>query len=62
MDSFERLATHLAANNVDITNDQLTFGEYLKFDPVAEKFIDNKDADKLLTREYRAPFIVPEKV
>jgi predicted dehydrogenase len=62
MDSFERLAAHLAANNVDITNDQLTFGEYLKFDPKAEKFIDNKEADKLLTREYRAPFIVPEKV
>jgi predicted dehydrogenase len=62
MDSFERLATHLAANNVDITNDQLTFGEFLKFDPVAEKFIDNKDADKLLTREYRAPFVVLEKV
>jgi len=62
MDSFERLATHLAANHVDISNDQLTFGEYLKFDPVAEKFIDNKDADKLLTREYRAPYIVPEKV
>jgi len=62
MDSLDRLATHLAANNVDITNDQLTFGEYLKFDPIAEKFIGNKDADKLLTREYRAPFIVPEKV
>jgi predicted dehydrogenase len=61
-DCFERLATHLAANHVDITNDQLTFGEYLKFDPAAEKFIDNKDADKLLTREYRAPFIVPENV
>jgi len=62
MDSFERLATHLAANHVEITNDQLTFGEYLKFDPAAEKFIGNQDADKLLTREYRAPFIVPENV
>ena len=61
-DSFDRLATHLAANNVDISTDQLTFGEYLKFDPKTEKFIGNAEADKLLTREYRAPFTVPEKV
>ena len=61
-DSFDRLAAHLAANNVDISTDQLAFGEYLKFDPQTEKFIGNPEADKLLTREYRAPFIVPEKV
>ena len=61
-DSFDRLAAHLAANNVDISTDQLTFGEYLKFDPKTEKFIGNAEADKLLTREYRAPFTVPEKV
>ncbi len=61
-DSFDRLAAHLAANNVDISTDQLTFGEYLKFDPKTEKFIGNAEADKLLTREYRVPFIVPEKV
>jgi len=61
-DSFDRLATHLAANNVDISADQLTFGEYLKFDPKTEKFIGNAEADKLLTREYRAGFVVPEKV
>ena len=62
MDSFERLAKHLAVNDVDITNDQLAYGEFLKFDPKTEKFIDNKEADKMLTREYRAPFVVPEKV
>jgi hypothetical protein len=62
MDSFERLATHLAANNVDLNMEKLTLGEFLKFDPKAEKFIGNKDADALLTRKYRAPFVVPEKV
>ena len=61
-DSFDRLAAHLAANNVDISTDQLNFGEYLKFDPKTEKFIGNAEADKLLTREYRAPFTVPEEV
>ncbi len=62
MDSFDRLASHLVANNVDISTDQLAFGQYLKFDPASEKFIGNPEADKLLTREYRAPFVVPEKV
>jgi predicted dehydrogenase len=62
MDSFDRLATHLAANGVDIKVDQLTLGEFLKMDPKTEKFIGNAAADKLLTRDYRAPYIVPEKV
>jgi hypothetical protein len=62
MDSFERLTTHLAANDVDLNIEKLTLGEFLKFDPKTEKFIGNKDADALLTRKYRAPFVVPEKV
>jgi hypothetical protein len=62
LDSFERLATHLAANGVDINVDKLTLGEFLKMDPKTERFIDNAAADKLLTREYRAPYVVPEKV
>ncbi len=62
LDSFDRLTAHLAANNIDLATDQLTFGQHLKFDPKTERFIGNPEADKLLTREYRAPFIVPEKV
>ena len=61
-DSFERLTAHLSANKLDPATEQLTFGEHLKFDPTTEKFIGNAEADKLLTREYRAPFVVPEKV
>ena len=62
MDSFDRLATHLGANDVDINVDQLALGEFLKMDPKTEKFIGNAAADKMLTREYRAPYIVPAKV
>lgn len=62
LDSLERLATHLKANDVDINVDKLTLGEFLKMDPKTEKFIDNAAADKQLTREYRAPYVVPEKV
>ncbi|MDB6152102.1 MAG: oxidoreductase domain protein [Chthoniobacteraceae bacterium] len=61
-DSFNRLAAHLDANGVDIKNEQLALGEFLKMDPATERFVGNAEADQLLTREYRAPFIVPEKV
>ncbi len=61
-ESFERLAAHLDANGVDITKDQLALGEFLKMDPTTEKFVGNADADKLLTRDYRAPFVVPAEV
>ena len=37
-------------------------GRKLKFDGKSEKFVGDAEADKLLTREYRAPFVVPEKV
>jgi hypothetical protein len=31
-------------------------------DPQTERFIDNAQADQLLTREYRKPFVVPKSV
>jgi predicted dehydrogenase len=62
LDSVNRMFEHLSKNNVDVKVDQLTFGEMLKMDPKTEKFIGNADADKLLTREYRAPYVVPENV
>jgi predicted dehydrogenase len=34
----------------------------VRFDGRAEKFVGDKDADALLTRQYRKPFVVPEKV
>jgi predicted dehydrogenase len=37
-------------------------GRKLTFNPEKEKFDNDREADKLLTREYRKPYIVPEKV
>jgi hypothetical protein len=34
----------------------------LNMDPHKETFLKNKKANELLTREYRKPFVVPEKV
>lgn len=55
----ERMFEHLKANEVNIDSDKLTLGPVLKMNPKTEKFIGNADADKMLTRNYRKPFVVP---
>ncbi len=37
-------------------------GRSLEFDPSEERFIHDREANKLLKRKYRKPFVVPEKV
>ena len=37
-------------------------GRKLHFDPQAERFVNDAEANSLITREYREPFVVPEKV
>ena len=44
---------------LDLATVKLTWGQKLAIDPVKETFINNPEADALLTREYRPPFVVP---
>jgi predicted dehydrogenase len=60
--TFQRMLEHLQKNEVDLAKDKLTLGLPLTMDARTEKFIGNKDADLLLRREYRAPFVVPDQV
>jgi hypothetical protein len=53
---------HLAANNVDLHKTAAFLGAVLNMDPKTERFLDNRDANRLLTREYRKPFVVPKRV
>jgi len=57
-----RMEEHLAANKVDLKKTPATLGAALTMDPKTETFSNNPEANKLLTREYRKPFVVPEKV
>ena len=57
--TLERTTEHLAKNKVDIANGKLQVGAVLKFDPDAETFPGNEAANKMLTREYRKPYVVP---
>ena len=58
-DLLDRTIGHLAKNGVDLKKRPLTLGPWLKFDPEKEQYVDRPDADSLLTREYRKPFVVP---
>jgi predicted dehydrogenase len=57
-----RMNEHLAINGVDLAKTPLTLGVPLTIVPGQEKFTGefSKDANKLLTRQYRAPYVVPD--
>jgi predicted dehydrogenase len=59
--SFDRLASHLRANDVDIDGEEmLTLGASLELDPATEMFVGNDKANELRTRKQRAPFVIPD--
>ncbi len=53
---------HLASGLAHLGNISYRLGRVLTFDPDAERFVNDPEADKMLTRNYRPPFVVPEKV
>jgi len=59
-DAWQRMVEHLRANQVDLATTPATMGAVLRMDPQTERFVDNEQANQLLTRDYREPFRVPE--
>jgi predicted dehydrogenase len=59
LETFDRFAQHLGANSVSLDSTKVQFGAALAINPETESFVDNAEADLLLTREYREPFVVP---
>ena len=58
--SFDRMAGHLRANDVDIDNQAvITLGASLELDPATELFLANDAANALRSPQQRAPFQVP---
>lgn len=45
-----------------LANISYRLGRELMFNGKKEKFVDDKEADAMLTRDYRDPYVVPEKV
>ena len=61
-ESLGRMEEHLGANQVDLHKTPAILGAVLNMEPKSEKFVGNAAANQMLTREYRKPFVVPEKV
>jgi predicted dehydrogenase len=61
-ESTERMFEHLSANGVDLDTTPVQLGVALTMDPKSERFLGNDAANEMLTRPYRKPYVVPEKV
>jgi len=59
VETFEATKAHLAEHGCDIEKEKLSLGPWMKFDSDKEVFPDNPEATALLTRQYRAPYVVP---
>lgn len=53
---------HMSTSLCHLANISYRVGRVLTFNGKTEKFANDRDADALLTRVYRKPYVVPEKV
>ena len=60
-ETLARMEEHLAGNGVKLDGQKYRLGRKLNFDAQTEKFVGDEQANGMLTRNYRAPFVVPEK-
>jgi len=64
LEAFERFESHLAANGVRLKKTPAVLGPWLRMNSKKERFFGefSEQANKLLTRDYRKPFVVTEQV
>lgn len=53
---------HLSSGLAHLGNIAYRLGRVLSFDPNTEMFVNDLEADKMLTRNYRAPYTISEEV
>jgi hypothetical protein len=58
-ETFNRMREHLQNNQVPLNNTMFRLGPRLNLDPSTERSTNNNQANAMLTRQYRAPFVVP---
>jgi predicted dehydrogenase len=61
-DSIMTLLENTRAIGVEPEKTTLWVGPKLQFNPETERFVNNPAADKLLSRTYRVPFVIPDQV
>jgi predicted dehydrogenase len=60
-ETLERMQEHLRGAGVRFEGTMCRVGPRLAFNAERQRFVDNDRANRLLTREYRAPFTLPER-
>lgn len=58
-ETLDRTRHYLVEAGVDLEKTPMALGQYLKLDGEKEQFLDNPEANGMLSREYREPFVVP---
>jgi hypothetical protein len=61
-ESFGRMLEHLKINAVDLDKTPATIGPILTMDPKTERFTNNEEANAMLKRKYRAPYVINDQV
>jgi predicted dehydrogenase len=61
-ETLARMEEHLKENRLALDGLNYRLGRKLNFDAAAESFVGDSDANRLLTRPYREPFTVPERI
>ncbi len=62
--AYDAMQAHLLANGIDLDKTPATLGALLTIDPDTERFVGefSEAANKLLSRDFRPPFVVPWQV
>jgi hypothetical protein len=58
--TLERIVEKTEKYGVNLDRTPFSIGPLLQFDPQSETFVNHDEANAMLTREYRAPFVVPK--
>jgi predicted dehydrogenase len=58
LETFQRMSEHLAANDVDLEKTPATLGMPLRMNQGNSKFVGNKEANHLLARDAREPYVI----
>ncbi|OHB67995.1 MAG: hypothetical protein A2Y77_16450 [Planctomycetes bacterium RBG_13_62_9] len=63
-EAFDRFLAHLDANGIDLKKTPIRMGPMLTMDPQTERFTGpfSESANMFVSRNYREPFVVPEKI
>ncbi|HXT60639.1 MAG TPA: hypothetical protein VN699_18505, partial [Pirellulales bacterium] len=62
-ETLARMEEHLSkTNGLNLEQTQYMLGRKLSVDAASEKIVGDDAANQMLTRQYRKPFVVPDKV